>query len=287
VTSGELMTELAALLGARHEARFIVEDVLGSRAGTQIVSAADMDVIRALAARRHEGEPLQYVLGHWAFRALDLLVDPRVLIPRPETEGVVDVALDELRQRAVAAPTIVDAGTGSGAIALSLATELAPGHPGGRVWGTDASAAALAVAELNLARVHGRRRGPILPVQFVAGSWLSPLPEELKGVVDLVVSNPPYVAEGEWPDLQAEVRREPVAALVAGDGSDGTPGLGDVEAVLVQAWTWLARPGAVVIELAPHQADAAAQLAAGLGFSEVRVALDLAQRPRALVGRTA
>jgi release factor glutamine methyltransferase len=286
VTPGELMTELAALLGARHEARFIMEDVLGSPTGGQVVGEADLQTIRVMAARRLDGEPLQYVLGHWAFRALDLTVDPRVLIPRPETEGVVDVALGELRHTAIVAPTVVDAGTGSGAIALSLATELAVEHPRGRVWATDASTDALAVAGLNLARVQRDRRGPVLPVKLVAGSWLEPLPPDLLGIIDLVVANPPYVAAGEWPDLPAEVRCEPVGALVAGDGSDGTPGLRDVEAVLGQAWTWLARPGAVVIELAPHQADAAARLAQALGYREVRVEKDLAERPRALVGRT-
>jgi release factor glutamine methyltransferase len=287
VTAGELMAELAASLGARHEARFIVEDVLGPGAGgSQIVGAADVATIRAMAARRHDGEPLQYVLGHWAFRALDLLVDGRVLIPRPETEQVVEVALGELRRSAVAAPTLVDAGTGSGAIALSLATELAVDHPGGRVWGTDTSIDALAVARCNLERVRRQHDGPILPVAFVAGCWLAGLPPELLGVVDLIVANPPYVAAEEWPDLQAEVRSEPRCALVAGDGSDGTPGLGDVEAVLAQAWMWLARPGAVVIELAPQQAQAAARMARSLGYREVRVESDLAHRPRTLVCRT-
>jgi release factor glutamine methyltransferase len=102
----------------------------------------------------------------------------------------------------------------------------------------------------------------------------------------MIVSNPPYVAGAEWPDLAGEVRCEPVGALVAGDGTDGTPGLGDVEVLLSQAWVWLARPGAVVIELAPHQADAAALMARRMGYVDVRVERDLARRPRALVGRT-
>jgi release factor glutamine methyltransferase len=122
-------------------------------------------------------------------------------------------------------------------------------------------------------------------VQFVQGSWLDPLPARLQGSVDLVVSNPPYVARGEWSDLPGEVQREPLAALVAGDGSDGTPGLGAVETVLGQAWRWLARPGAVVIELAPHQAESAVVMARAMGYSDVRVERDLARRPRALVGR--
>jgi release factor glutamine methyltransferase len=286
VTRGELIAELAASLGARHEARFIVEEVLGSTPsfGGQAVGTADVDAARSLAALREGGEPLQYVLGHWAFRSLDLLVDGRVLIPRPETEQVVEVALGEVR-RLAAAPTIVDAGTGSGAIALSLATELADRCPEGLLWATDASAEALAVARANLGRVRRQQRGHVLPVTLVQGSWLAPLPPALQGRVDLIVANPPYVAVETWPDLPEVVRREPRGALVAGPGTDGTPGLGEVEEVLSQARTWLARPGAVVIELAPQQSEAAVEMAQHMGYVEVGVERDLARRPRTLVGR--
>jgi release factor glutamine methyltransferase len=123
------------------------------------------------------------------------------------------------------------------------------------------------------------------PITLVNGNWLEPLPARLRGGVDLVVSNPPYVSESEWEDLADEVRLEPRAALVAGAASDGTAGLAGVEAVLRQARAWLHRPGAVVIELAPHQAEAAAALAAGFGYAETRVEQDLAERPRALVAR--
>ncbi len=286
MTRGELIAELAASLGARHEARFIVEEVLGSTPsfGGQAVGTADVDAARSLAALREGGEPLQYVLGHWAFRSLDLLVDGRVLIPRPETEQVVEVALGEVR-RLAAAPTIVDAGTGSGAIALSLATELADRCPEGLLWATDASAEALAVARANLGRVRRQQRGHVLPVTLVQGSWLGPLPPALQGRVDLIVANPPYVAVETWPDLPEVVRREPRGALVAGPGTDGTPGLGEVEEVLSQARTWLARPGAVVIELAPQQSEAAVEMAQHMGYVEVGVERDLARRPRTLVGR--
>lgn len=286
MTRGELVDELAETLGARHEARFIVEDVAGTApsASDRPVGPADIDAARALAGRRRGGEPLQYVLGHWAFRTLDLLVDPRVLIPRPETEQVVEVARRELDRLGAAAPVLVDAGTGSGAIALSLAAELVRSHPDGRVWAVDRSAAALEVAAANLERVR-RHQGELLAVELVQGSWLDALPPHLHGGVTLVVANPPYVASAEWPDLAPEVRCEPSDALVAPAGSDGTPGLGDVEALLVQAPEWLARPGTVVIELAPHQADAAAGLARAAGYLDVHVEADLAGRPRALVGR--
>ena len=285
---GELTAELAASLGLRHEARYIVEEVLGlSTSGScQVVAPADLAAIRALEARRRAGEPLQYVLGHWAFRALDLLVDPRVLIPRPETEQVVEVALRELEHLGREAPVVVDAGTGSGAIALSLATESVDRNPGGQVWAVDTSAEALAVARANLELVRAQPGMRMLPVTLVEGSWLAALPADLRGWIDLVVANPPYVATEEWSDLPGEVQREPYGALVAGAGSDGTPGLADVEEVLAQAWTWLARPGAVVIEMAPDQTDAAARLARSTGYVDVRVERDLAQRPRAVVGRT-
>lgn len=287
MTRGELISELAATLGATHEARFIVDEVLGSALAPLHTEVGEGDAITiwALAARRRAGEPLQYVLGHWGFRTLDLLVDRRVLIPRPETEQVVEVALGEVRQLHTTAPTIIDAGTGSGAIALSLAIELAASHPGCRLWATDASTDALALAGENLHRVRQQHEGAVLPVLFVEGFWLTPIPAALQGSVDLIVSNPPYVAVDEWPDLPVDVQREPRQALVAETGTDGTPGLGDVEVVLRQAFTWLSRPGAVVIELAPHQAEAGVLMARSMGYGDVRVEPDLARRPRALVGR--
>jgi release factor glutamine methyltransferase len=288
VTRGELTTELAASLGQRHEARFIVEEVLGTATPGpgHVVAPADLATARTLAARRRAGEPLQYVLGHWAFRSLDLLVDPRVLIPRPETEQVVEVALHELDHLGSAAPAMVDAGTGSGAIALSLATELADRFPAGRVWATDISAGALDVAKANLARTLEQVNGKMLPVSLHEGSWLRALPTDLRGFLDLVVANPPYVATEEWSGLAGEVQQEPYGALVSDASSEGTRGLADVELVLGQAKMWLARPGAVVIEMAPGQTEAASRLARSMGYVEVRVEQDLARRPRALVGRT-
>ena len=181
---------------------------------------------------------------------------------------------------------VVDAGTGTGAIALSVAAEL--GSSAVReVWATDTSAGALEVAASNLARLRSAHGGGVLPsVELVAGSWLEPLPARLRGAVALVVSNPPYVSEAEWGDLDAEVGAEPRQALVAGPASDGTPGLADVEAVLTQSRDWLGGPAAVIVELAPHQADAAAALAGRLGYTDTEVLADLARRPRALLART-
>ncbi|MFZ0251643.1 MAG: HemK family protein methyltransferase, partial [Acidimicrobiales bacterium] len=205
-----LVDELAALLGegARHEARFIVEEVLGSGSGgarPAFVPADAVERARGMAARRAAGEPLQYVFGHWPFRHIDLLLDARVLIPRPETEQVVEVALGEARRllevRSGAGLIAVDAGTGSGAIALALATELADGMA--QVWATDVSSDALEVAAANVLAC-----GPA-EVTLARGSWLTPLPERLRGRIDLVVSNPPYVSAEEWAGLDPEVRAEP------------------------------------------------------------------------------
>jgi release factor glutamine methyltransferase len=294
VTRGALVAELAEVLGAPHEARFVVDEALGlglflgrPDVPTGPLQPAAIASARAMASRRAAGEPLQYVFGHWSFRSLDLLVDPRVLIPRPETEQVVDVALAEARLLAGdRGLVIVDAGTGSGAIALSLAAELGV-EAAAAVWALDADPDALVVAAANLERVRERRGGVWPRVTLLESDWLSALPPERRGGVDLVVANPPYVSEEEWPQLDAVVRAEPRSALVAGAASDGTPGLADVEELLLQSLDWLARPGTVVIEIAPHQADAARALASRVGYGSVRVAPDLARRPRALVARVA
>jgi release factor glutamine methyltransferase len=296
----DLEAELTAVLGARHEARFIVDEVArprpdGASSGPIAGPLGPEAVVsaRAMAARRAAGEPLQYVFGHWPFRSLDVIVDRRVLIPRPETEQMVDVVLHEARRlrrvadtadrKPAASLVVVDVGTGSGAIALSLATELGA-NALAELWAVDASDDALAVAASNLDAARQRYR-PLPPVSLVRGDWLAPLPERLRGVVDLVVSNPPYVSEEEWVALDPLVQAEPRQALVSTPASDGTPGLAGVEAVLVQSLAWLARPGAVVVELAPHQAAAASRLARGIGYGEVRVEPDLTGRDRVLVAR--
>jgi release factor glutamine methyltransferase len=230
------------------------------------------DFIAGMIERRRAGEPLQYVLGIWGFRQLDLVVDRRVLIPRPETETVVEVALAELDRLGRERPLAVDLGTGSGAIALSLAYEA----PTVRVWGTDRSEDALAVARANLSGLVSR---VATRVRLAAGDWFDALPDELRGEVDLVVSNPPYVGAGEL--LPPEVAGwEPAAALVA-----GPTGLEAVAAILDAAPSWLRRPGVLVVELAPHQAGAAVAMALAAGFTDAEVLADLAGRLRTLVAR--
>lgn len=287
-TRAALQNQLADQLGSGHEARWIVEEVLG-RAGAPDtpVSERAAGALSEMAARRRSGEPLQYVLGTWSFRSLELAVDRRALIPRPETEQVAEVALAEARRAAGECDRclVVDLGTGTGAIALAMAVELRTQVPALEVWATDAEPDALALAAENRDRVGVRHPGAAEVVRLRLGPWYDALPEHLAGRVQVVVANPPYVSEHEWPSLDAEVRLEPRSALVAGPASDGTPGMGAVEAVLTGAGRWLAPGGSVVVELAPAQAAAAAALADRLGLHEVRLTRDLAGRDRAVVGR--
>jgi release factor glutamine methyltransferase len=227
------------------------------------------------------------VLGRWDFLGLDLLVDPRVLVPRPETEVVAQTAIDEAVRlgarrgkhdgwlAADSAYAVADLGTGSGALALALASEL----PDAEVWATDASVDALAVARANLAGIGSAATR----VRVTNGSWYDALPSELQGSLRVIVSNPPYVAEHEVADLPRDVAEwEPRVALVS-----GPPGYEALEVLIAGAPSWLdAAGGALVLELAPHQADRAHELATAAGFTDVRVDRDLVGRARVLVART-
>lgn len=286
-TRAGLEVELTARLASREEARWLLDEVLGRGSRrTGDVSDAASRTVHEMAARRLSGEPLQYVLGNWAFRSIELTVDARALIPRPETEQVVEAALVELRRPDAprsggGGAVVVDLGTGTGAIALSIAAEQA----GSTVWATDADVEALALASENRARVGMLDPSAAERVRLRHGSWFDALAPTLLGRVDLVVSNPPYVSAAEWPELDEGVRREPEHALVADDGTEGTPGFGAVETVLRGAHPWLAPGGAVVVELAEHQAAAARRLAEAVGYRDVRVVVDLSGRERAVVGR--
>jgi len=264
---------------AEIEARRIVEEAAGLEPSEFYLGLNQPATVRgvthfdAMVARRLKGEPLQYVLGRWGFRQLDLTVDKRVLIPRPETEIVTEFGLRELHRQAQPDRELlaVDLGTGSGAIGLSLAVE----RTDVRVICTDASPGAVAVARANLAGI-GR---PATRVQILEGSWFAALPAEAINSCHLVISNPPYVATGD--ELPPEVREwEPHCALFAGED-----GLDDVRILVPGALEWLADDGSLVMELAERQLDEAASLADDLGYSSVEVQRDLTGRERVLICR--
>jgi release factor glutamine methyltransferase len=266
----QLTTERLAEAGietARVDAEHLLAHVLRTgRAGLYAASRRRLSVeeeraFDVLVARRARREPLAYVVREWGFRRLILEVDPRVLVPRPETEIVVERALALLGHSE--APRVLDVGTGSGAIALAIADE----HPGALVTGIDASGHALAVARMNVSRTG-------LAVELRREDLFDGLPP---GPWDLVVSNPPYVGPDEIDLLEPEVRDwEPRAALV-GDGA--------TEAVATGARGALAAGGALVLEAHADRAFAVADLLRGSGFVDVLVTRDLSGRPRVVEGR--
>jgi release factor glutamine methyltransferase len=267
----------AGIDNAEQEARWLVQRASGLEGADLIAgleeSAAlgDATFFYDMLERRLRGEPLQYVLGSWGFRVLDLRVDNRVLIPRPETEALTQMALEECRR--LDARRAVDLGTGSGAIALALAVE----WTGIEVWATDISPDALAVAETNVAALG--RIGEA--VRLAQGSWYDALPAELGGAIDVIVSNPPYVAEFEVEDLPEDVRAwEPLDALVS-----GPTGLEAIERIVADARLWLAQPGSLLVEIAPHQAVEAGAMARAAGFGSAAVWPDLTGRDRILLAR--
>ena len=223
----------------------------------------ELATTRELVRRRGAREPLQYVLGEWGFRRLTLIVDRRALIPRPETEILVDRALALIAFSD--GPRVLDVGTGSGAIALAIADE----HPGAEVTGIDASEDALALAAENVERTGG---------QVILERWdlFHGLPE---GPWDLVVSNPPYVAVEDLHTLEPEVREwEPEVALTA---------TGAVEAVVYGAAAVLAPGGGLALEVGEGQAGGTAALLETLGLVDVRVTPDLTGTDRVVEGRMA
>ena len=266
------VAELVGLGLERREARWLVEEFLPG--GDPEARPA----LLAAAHRRLEGEPLQYIIGHWPFRSLDLDVDPRVLIPRPETEGLVDVALSELALSASIAPLLFDLGCGSGAIGLSLLDELRSRGVAATLVALDESGEALEVARVN-ARKHR-----LSSVSFVESSWFEAIDVSLQGRVDLIVANPPYVGETEFAGLDPVLGYEPLGALVAPD-AEGVAGLEDLAIIVREATSWLRPGGSLVMEHGDAQRPALLALAERLGYVDVRDADDVSGRPRVFVAR--
>lgn len=280
ITWRELWAETTETLADRPAARWLCEVACGLQGDEFLESldeAATERMVRhldSMVARHRAGEPLAYVMGSWSFRTIDLMIDRRVLIPRPETEWVAEKALEFARS---CGPTrmIADLGTGSGAIGLSLAAELP--LSGTEIWLTDVSTDALDVARANAAGL-GRAAAN---VRFAHGSWCSALPDELAGTFDVIVSNPPYIAVDD-DEVQNSVRDwEPTSALFS-----GASGLDDIEVIVRESPEWLREGGSLVLEIGHRQGDDVARMMATVGFADVNVMLDLAGRPRVVVGRT-
>lgn len=260
--------ERAGCPSPRVDAELLLAHVLGvSRTGLYAapereLATVDAELLAALVARRIGREPLAYVVGEWGFRGLTLAVDARVLVPRPETEVVVEHALARLD--GVPKPRVLDIGTGSGAIALALASE----RPDASVVATDISADALAVAADNRGRLGLGGRVELVRGDLAAGQ---------EGPFDLVISNPPYVLPADLGDLDPEVvDHEPRLALVD---------RGQTEGVARSALALLRPGGWLVLECSDRRGDAVAALLRELGFLDVTVSPDLAGRDRVVEGR--
>ncbi len=255
--------------------RFFAE--LDRQLGTRELASID-----GLALRRAAGEPLAYILGSREFYGLEMCVSEHVLVPRQETELLVDKVLEFADRRSGQPKTIADVGTGSGAIAVALASRL----PEATLYATDLSEAALEVADVNR-----RRHGVAERVRLLLGDLfsavqirphLNPLPKGEEVRYDVIVSNPPYIAAGDLADLPPDVRREPQSAL---DG--GPDGLRVTERLLMEAPAYLNQPGQVLVEIAPEQLEDVLGIAQQ-AFPSAAVAFDrdLLGLPRVVVVET-
>jgi release factor glutamine methyltransferase len=257
---------------AQIDAELLLAAALGAtRAGLyawpeRALTPAERARFEALLERRILGEPVAYILEEREFWTLRLRVTPAVLIPRPETELLVETALELAGAMGGNALRVVDLGTGSGAIALALASE----RPHWQLLATDQSAAALQVASDNAVQLG------ICNVGFRQGSWCEALPE---GLFDMILSNPPYIAPGDAHLGQGDLRFEPSHALVAAE-----LGLADLQAICQAAPRHLTPGGWLLLEHGFEQGPAVRQLLASAGFMGVRTLADLNGLPRVTLG---
>lgn len=281
ITWRDLWRNTTDVVGDRIVARWLCETASGCDAGefdaelSELVSARSGIHLDAMVRRVLDGEPVQYVMGRWAFRHLDLMVDPRVLIPRPETELIVELALAHLETRP-APYAIADLGTGSGAIGLSLLHELPLGSA--QVWMTDESSDALDVARANAAGI-GR---PATGARFAQGSWFDALPVDLRGAFDVVVSNPPYIADGDADVENSVLTHEPHRALFS-----GAEGLDDIRTLAHGVSDWLAPGGVFIVEMGYTQAEVVREIFEHASLCDVTTHLDLSGKARFTAGHIA
>lgn len=266
-----VLGQAASALSDEMAARWLLEEASGRSFGElvghldELVPDNVASALDRLVARRLAGEPLQHVIGHWPFAGVELVVDGRALVPRPETELLVELARRELAP--IDSPLVLDLGTGSGAIACALVN----GREDLTAVAVDTSCDALALAALNRDRLPSPSR-----LVLRHSNWYEAVADELAGRVDLVVSNPPYLAESEWPGLDPVVREhDPRPALVAGES-----GLEGIEAVFAGAPIVLRQRGVALVEIGEGQGTAAAALAKVAGARQTTVIDDLAGRPR-------
>lgn len=277
----EMLASTTQQVDNAQEARWLCEHASGMDAAEfsaeqdQLVTVACAKSLQAMVQDRLSGMPLQYVMKRWAFRHLDIMVDKRVLIPRPETEQVVQVALDIARTRSSKTPLqVVDLGTGSGVIGLSMAFEL--GVDAAHVWLTDASVDALNVARANMIGI-GRAAAN---VRISQGSWWNALPQDLAGMIDIAICNPPYIAHASnevAPDVHMY---EPHSALYAHDN-----GLADLRTVIEGASLWLKQSGWLVLEIGYQQGADVLAMMKSSGFVDAEIKQDLSGRDRIAVGQ--
>jgi release factor glutamine methyltransferase len=223
---------------------------------------------KLLEAKRLAGEPIAYLVGKKGFHNIELLVAPGVLIPRPETELLVEIGLREITLLGGKAE-LLDLGTGSGAIALAVASAA----PNTRVTATDQSPDALAIAKLNAQQLHLEAR-----VQFAQGSWYEAISEDAR--FDLILSNPPYIEGGDSHLNQGDLRFEPLNAL-----TDQANGLSCLESIISKASYHLNPKGLIAVEHGFDQSDAVVDLMRSAGLVDIQTHLDLAGHHRAASGR--
>jgi len=231
---------------------------------TDSLAAISLDTVESLLQRRLQGEPVAHILGSREFFGLALKVTPDTLIPRPDTETLVEAALEKMN----GAIRVLDLGTGTGAIALAIAKHA----PACEVVALDASAGALAVAAENAATLQLKN------VQCIASHWFSALPASNK--FDLIVSNPPYIESSDPHLQQGDLRFEPMSALAS-----GADGLQDIRQIIAAAPDYLNNGGWLMLEHGYNQADAVKQLLHTAGLQQIQTRHDLGDNPRVTIGQ--
>ncbi|HHR6078044.1 TPA: peptide chain release factor N(5)-glutamine methyltransferase [Providencia alcalifaciens] len=266
----QAVVRLSASDSAKRDAQILLQHITG-RSRTYILAFDETELtpheqqqLEALLARREQGEPIAYIVGEREFWSLPLYVSPATLIPRPDTECLVEQALARLSQDEC---RILDLGTGTGAIGLALASEL----PNSRVTGVDFNPDAVALAQRN------QQRLAISNIQFSQSDWFTSLPNEL---FDMIVSNPPYIDEGDVHLSQGDVRFEPSTALIADN-----QGFSDLAHIIATSKQYLKQQGWLLLEHGWQQGLTVRELFNENGYTNVETCLDYGGKERISLGQ--